>query len=102
MLELILASLAGFLGHKLERPTRKWFPVHSGDDGNYDDDMNRLVSYVEGGLIIQAVSSCIFMATLPRKYAILASALEALTWLGVGTGTVLGYIFDGVRPRQSE
>ncbi len=91
MIEMIACILAGFLGHKLEKPTCQWFQ---------DADQNRLVRYVEGGVIVQTAATALFMSSMPRRQALLASGLLALTWIGVGAGTVLGYIADGLTGAQ--
>jgi len=95
MIEFILSALAGFIGHQLEGPTAHWFPRESGDD-----DLNRLVSYVEGGLIMRVMFGLLVERSLPHTQAKTAEGVLDCVLMGVGVGTVLGYISDGLGGRK--
>lgn len=82
----------GFLGHFLEGPTRKWFPISD----NGDDSVNRLMSYVEGGCFILLAFMALALAFLPRKTAWQAISFLCASEVGVGAGVALGYVADGV------
>ena len=92
MIELGLSLLVGFLGHQLEGPTREWFP---------SEDDNRLVSYAEGILIIHLVFATITLRKLDWRTWWMVQGLFSLVYTTVGIGTVLGYIFDGLRRKES-
>lgn len=91
MIELILAAIAGYIGHLLEPLTREWFP---------DDDNNRLVSYAEGVLIIHVVFATITIRKLDWRTWWLVQGLMALSYITVGVGTVAGYVLDGLKGKH--
>jgi hypothetical protein len=88
MIEIVLSVIAGFLGHQLEGPTRDWFP---------GDDENRIISYVEGMGIIHLVFAAITVRKLEWKTWWLVNGLLSIVSITVGIGTVLGYVFDGLK-----
>lgn len=95
MIEFISSTLAGFIGHMLERPTAHWFPRDAGDD-----DLNRLISYIEGGLILRVMFGLLLERALPHQEAKTAAGVFDSVLMGVGVGTVMGYISDGIGGRK--
>lgn len=94
MIQMMMSAAIGFIGHQLEIPTAHWFPRDGGSD-----DVNRLVSYVEGGLLILLAFALWVSSLLPRKQALQAISVLAGVLICVGSGTVLGFIADGLRFR---
>lgn len=93
MIEFLTTILIGYAGHQGETITRHWFP---------DDDTNRLISYTEGGILVLFAFAILALSTLPRREALIAIAVLAASFVGVGSGTVLGYVFDGVARKAAQ
>lgn len=79
---LLIAFVAGIMGHQLERPTLALLD---------DPDQAHIIQYIEGGGIILGV----FALFAPPRWV---GAL-ALVMMGVGAGVVAGYIWDGKTDR---
>lgn len=86
MIDFLVTVLIGWAAHQIKDLTEVWF-------GN--GDMNRIASYTEGGLILLVAFAYLAMKVLPPRQALIAIAALGLVEVGVGSGTVIGYITDG-------
>lgn len=80
--KMLLVVILGWMGHKLERPTRTVFGDH---------DLNRLASYAEGTLLLLIG----FLIVRDRSRDDFIDFI--LASFSVGAGTVAGYIEEEIR-----